>query len=87
MTNHPNRGRRFPIGAGVRSPSGLLGEVVRMDSCPRGQTAVRFPTDRGPVTFWLPSAKLTAVADSYATALAWDKAEAAGETSNTRKGA
>ena len=87
MVNHPNRGRRFPIGAGVRAPSGLLGEVVRMDSCPRGMTAVRFPTSGGPVTFWLPSAKLTLDAKSYAASLAWEKAEAAGETRNTRKGA
>lgn len=87
MVNHPNRGRRFPIGAGVRSPSGLLGKVVRMDSCPRGMTAVQFPTNKGPVTFWLPSAKLTLDAKTYAAALAWDAAEANGEIHNTRKGA
>jgi hypothetical protein len=50
-------------------------------------TAVQFPTNKGPVTFWLPSAKLTLDAKTYAAALAWDAAEANGEIHNTRKGA
>ena len=76
MTNHPNRAR-LPIGAGVRAPSGLLGEVIEMQSVPRGQAAVRFPTDNGPVIFWLPRDKLQYAARRYADAVAWDAANQA----------
>ena len=84
MVNHPTRSR-LPIGAGVRAPSGLLGEVIHMDSCPRDMHAVRFPTDRGPVIFWLPRDQLRYAAKRYADAVAWDAAAARGETHNTRK--